>query len=128
MVTVMADTGAQTVIPGPEVMTLLGVPQSYLVQTRQKIIGITNNTLYVLGALLVRISAYDRDTWQIVYVCKNTKVIYLSQSALTDVVVIPEDFPTANSFCLAREDVAEDPQEIPFHPTAETEKILKNGL
>ena len=141
----VADTGAQIVTAGMEILTTLKVPESYLLKTKHRITGISSTSLDVKGALVVLIQVEGRRTQQIVYVCKNVKGIYLSHSALKDLGAIPEDFPIADSFpmttkvnvcremenrrakcgCPVRAATPELPDEMPYPSTSENQEKLE---
>ena len=87
------DTGAQTCSSGPEILERLGCSDDILVPTRHRIKGITDTPLDISGALFLNISLGKYNTRQMVYISKNTKGFFLSESALKDLHLIPEDFP-----------------------------------
>ena len=95
-VSIIADTGAQTCTSGPEILSSLQCPASFLLKTRHRINGITKDGLDLMGALLVCITSGDRATKQIMYVCRNTSGVFLSQTALKQLGVIAHDFPVAD--------------------------------
>ena len=92
-----ADTCAQTCTSGPEIMEQLHCPASALVPTSHGIHGITENSLSILGALLLQITAGGHQTNQVVYVAKNIKGFYLSQTAMKDLNLIPSTFPCTSA-------------------------------
>ena len=61
--------------------------------TSHGIHGITENSLTILGALLLQITAGGQQTNQVVHVAKNIKGFYLSQTAMKDLNLIPSTFP-----------------------------------
>ena len=138
------DTGAQTCSSGPEILERLGCSDDILVPTRHRIKGITDTPLDISGALFLNISLGKYNTRQMVYISKNTKGFFLSESALKDLHLIPEDFPksqfdspssskSCNSNiapcgCLKRGDVPPVPEKIPFPPTAENRERIEKWL
>ena len=61
--------------------------------TRHRIVGITNSSLDISGALLLRIEVAGKITRQMVHVSKNTQGLYLSEKAMLDLGLLPKDFP-----------------------------------
>ena len=47
----VADSGAQTLTSGAEILEIFNCPMSYLIMTRHRINGITSDGLQVIGAL-----------------------------------------------------------------------------
>ena len=144
----VADTGAQTITAGLEILSQLRCNKSYLLKTRHRINGITADGLGVQGALMVNIEAGGRQTRQIIYICDNIKGIYLSLTALKELGVVPIDFPIANSFsthsqgstsskectnlakcgCPKRESPPALPTTIPYEPIEENKERLKDWI
>ena len=149
-VSIVADTGAQTCTSGQEILSSLKCPSSFLLKTRHRINGITKDGLDVMGALLIRITAGGRVTKQIMYICRNTSGVFLSQTALKQLGIIPNNFPEADSFptatsqsyttctqqhlqkqarakcgCFARTTTPDLPEKIPFDATEANRPALQ---
>ena len=60
--------------------------------------GLSNSRVNVLGALFLEISANGRYTRQLVYIANEARSLILSEKALIDLGVIPENFPCAGMF------------------------------
>ena len=88
-----ADTGCQTCTAGKDVITALGCTPDHLVRTRHRIVGITDTSLKVLGALMLSIEFKGRTTRQMVHISTNIDGLYLSESALKDLTIIHHKFP-----------------------------------
>ena len=120
----IADSGCQTCTAGPELLNKLKCPRAYLVKTKHKIVGITHAPLDILGTLFLRITYGGRSSSQMVYVSKNCKGFYLSQTAMKDLGIVSESFPNSISastesqsdecHCPKRTPPPDRPKEIPF--------------
>ena len=89
----LADSGCQTCTAGKELLDILDIPESFLVPTTHRIMGITKDSLGIIGALLLRIEINGELTRQMVHISEKTRGFYLSESALKDLKMIPESFP-----------------------------------
>ena len=91
----IADTGCQTCTIGKEILQVLHCPENYMVPTSHRIVGITASSLGIIGAILLRIELKGRTTMQMVYISERIKgkELYLSETALKELDVIPESFP-----------------------------------
>lgn len=133
----IADSGCQTCTAGPEILTKLRCPHHYLVKTRHKIIGITDTPLHIIGTLFLRISFGNKSSNQMVYISKNCRGLYLSQTAMKDLGIVEDHFPDSKSAatklsdkcgCPPRTKTPERPEVIPFAPTDENVPKLKEWL
>ena len=144
LVTAVADTGCQTCTAGVDVIKNL-CAEEYLIPTKHKIVGITDASLSIAGIAFLRLRAKNgRETRQTVYISRNVKGLYLSESALKDLCLIDKDFPQINISqaaanqmvadddeqcdCVARTTTPERPEELPFAATAENIPKLKDWL
>lgn len=141
VVSVVADSGAQTCTSGPEILSILGCPESYLLKTRHPINGITGNSLAMMGALLLNIKSGSRTAKVIMYVCRNVSGIFLSQTALKQLAILPSDFPTVSSQCdasitqhhtkcgcPARTETPDLPEKIPYEGIETNLKALQEWI
>ena len=138
----IADTGCQTCTAGMDLLVKLNCTQSTLVQTRHRIIGITDTDLDIQGALMVEIVHLDKRTKQMIHISSNTTGLYLSESALRELDLIDQDFPYQNvkntrmavaktknpCKCPRRVAPPTHPNSIPFAPTTENIQKLKRWL
>ena len=136
------DTGAQTCNMGLDVLKKLNIPISYLVKTKHRIGGVTQTSLEVMGSVFVKIRRGDEVTRQVIYVAKNILGLFLSQSALKDLKMIPSNFPfdtvTAASNevqkefapcgCLKRSPPPVFPKEIPFAAVQQNREKLEQWI
>ena len=89
----IADTGAQTCTAGTGLLTSIKGSAHWLLKTKHRIRGVTNDGLQIRGALIAKISTNERSTTQIIYVCDNVSNFYLSQTSLKELQIIDHDFP-----------------------------------
>ena len=140
----VADSGCQTCSAGTDVLNNIGCPVEYLVPTSHQIVGITDSLLDITGAVLLRIEVAGKVTRQMVHVSKNTRGLYLSETALKELGLLSEDFPNpsvstassteersestlhasacsedAHTPCVKRTPAPSRPDTIPFAPTKE---------
>ena len=141
----VADSGCQTCSAGIDVLEKIGCPLEYLAPTSHRIVGITESSLDITGSVFLRIEVAGRITRQMVHVSKNTRGLYLSESALIELGVLPGEFPKppkangssinqapseptknaaacddeAGKPCIERTPTPDRPPTIPFAPTKE---------
>ena len=94
----LADTGAQICTAGTDFLVTMGIDITFLVPTRMGVRGVCQSKVSVLGALFLQISAGGRSTQQLVYIASGARMLILSEKALMDLGVIPENFPSAGTF------------------------------
>ncbi len=92
----VADSGCQTCSAGIDVLEKIGCPLEYLVPTSHRIVGITDSLLDIAGAALLRIEVGGQVTRQMVHISKNTRGLYLSETALGELGLLPQDFPKSS--------------------------------
>ena len=132
----IADTGCQTCTAGKDLLKALKCPQEYLISTKHQIVGITDTSLKVLGALMLSISFRGRTTQQMVYISNNTSGFYLSETALKDLNVVHSKFPHASKAaastgtceCAQRGSPPKRPDKLPFPPTEDNVARLEQWL
>jgi hypothetical protein len=83
----IADTGCQTCTAGQDMLVKLGCKPDLLVKTRHRIVGITDASLTVAGALMLNIEFKGHTTRQMVHISTNITGLYLSESALKDLTI-----------------------------------------
>ena len=88
-----ADSCCQTCTAGTDFLSSINFPPKALIQTTHKIIGITDTKLGIIGAILLKITANNRTTRQMVYISNNVKGMFLSRGALEDLDIISNSFP-----------------------------------
>ena len=79
-------------------LSALEIDVSFLVLTGMSVSGITNSKATILGALFLEISSNGRCTRQLVYIVSEARSLILSEKALKDLGVIPQNFPCAGMF------------------------------
>ena len=121
-----------------------------LIQTSHQIKGVTNQSLNILGILLVELSFKEAKTYGVVYICDNVKGIFLSESVQKRLGIISNAYPNvSNAFgqkveavkgvkakedslladcgCPQRVEPPPPPERIPFEPSKENrEKLIKS--
>ena len=89
----LADSGAQISSISPDVCEKLGIePEDYL-PTEMEITGASKNPLAIQGVILARVQVGRLTTYQMMYVIDNHVGPILSRKALTDLAILPKDFP-----------------------------------
>ncbi len=53
-VTCITDTGPQT--SGPEILSKLNIPKTYLIPTSHRIMGVTQSFMDIIGVIMVKIT------------------------------------------------------------------------
>ena len=142
----VADTGCQTCTAGPELLKAIRCPEEYLIPCRHRIMGITNTSLGVIGAALVKIVVNGKVTRQMVYISRNITGVFLSKTALSELGLINKNFPKPDPpheasralnceaedaercSCPTRIETPDRPVTIPFLPTPENVPQLKKWL
>ena len=80
----LGDTGCQTCTAGENFLERINCPHEYLIPTRHRIVGITDDSLGIIGAVFVRIDCDKRTPRQMIYISTKVKGLFLSKSALKD--------------------------------------------
>jgi len=68
----LADTGCQTCTAGTDLLKQLKIDASVLVPSCHRIVGITDTSLDLLGALMLEIHFLNQVTYQMVHISNNT--------------------------------------------------------
>ena len=139
----VTDTGCQTTTSGTEILKVLGISTSSLLKTRHSIIGITDNSLDILGTVLAKITHKGKCTKQMIYIFSKPTGLYLSERACMDLQLIEEDFPSIlrtmpvksqsqddeeECECLPRTPAPEPPMTPPFEAVEENIPKLKEWM
>ena len=138
----VADTGCQTCTAGMNLVNKLNCNESTLINTRHKIIGITDANLDIRKALMVDISHHNKTTKQMIHISSNTTGLYLSETALKELNLIDKEFPhhiTRNCAgattktkdtctCPKRTSPPKPPTCLPFQPLPENIQKLRTWL
>ena len=149
--TAVADTGACVCCSGPGLLKDLGIDRSTLFKTNMELSAANKKLMNVLGCIPVLISArtIDRKMSEpvhvMLYIVKELKEMFISREALTDLQIIPENFPLApeglpakrvnaieDKFaecgCLRRTTAPDPPPDLPLKATEENRKALRQYL
>ena len=104
----MLDTGAQMCLLGPDVLSRLGVTTDGLVRTSTKMHAANGKEINILGSIFLNIKLNDNTNAHMCYVTDQIRGLYLSQTALKDIGVIPGNFPEQIAKCTANDDEDDD--------------------
>ena len=143
----MADSGAQMVVSGMNLVHALGITRRELIPLETRVNAAGENGLGLLGGMMVTITAQDKDgnnreTRQLCYVSDRIFTLYLSEQACMDLGILSEDFPSIPTTlptgnlassgtpsrtcsCPARTSPPPPPTSLPFPPTAKNREKLK---
>ena len=144
----IADSGCQTSTAGKGILKMMGLPEKILMDTRHRIVGVTDTSLDIIGVLLMRIRLKDKESCQMVYISNSRSDMYLSETCLQALGIIPESFPepqpsktaTCKSEtlkiddekkgckCIPRSNAPRKPDRIPYTPSRENVPKLKQWL
>ena len=139
----LADTGCQTCTAGVDFLETIGCPRSYLIPTRHRIVGITNDNLGIIGALFVRFELNGKVTRQMVYVSTKVKGLFLSEGSLKVLGIIDQGFPKHDTSmtstccrdeeesvckCPLRGGTPDRPVTLPMPATSENVEKLRQWL
>ena len=129
---VFADSCCQTCTAGPGLIASLGCPETALAPTTHAINGIADSKVNILGSIPLKISLKNRTTRQLVYIAENVEGTFLSQKALIDLGLLPENFPhnadssltnaclssdSSHCNCPERGPTPDRPEHLSFPPT-----------
>ena len=133
----IADSGCQTCTTGLDFLYQMGCKESDTVTTNHKIVRITNASLGIIGPLFVTLHLGPNKSHQMVYISRNCRGLYLSQTAMKDLSIIEETFPHSRNCstetsptcnCPHRTPTPPKPTTIPFPPTSTNVPRLKEWL
>ena len=135
----LADTGAQTMSGGRQLMAKLGLQEHQLLKTRHQIVGAGGTHLGVLGAVFLRITnpANRKMTRAICYICENEDVTIFSRTVCEELGVVriqEEESSRSDSrtppdcSCPPRTPAPPPPSSIPFEPVEENVPKLEAWL
>ena len=93
--TAMADTGCQSCLAGPSLMSSLHLSENELIPVSLVMHSASGTNLPILGAALLRIRAQltGIETRQMVYFSNMATKLYLSLATCADLGLIPKEFP-----------------------------------
>ena len=93
----LADTGCQSCLAGVELLSKLGVSQNDLLPVKTKIKAANDNSIALLGAIPLSMTARGRNTKQMTYITDViTDRLFLSKEACIDLGIINPLFPHVN--------------------------------
>ena len=111
------DTAAQITLAGTDLINSMNISRQSLIQVSQRIVGVSSQTLPIIGALLLDITGQDKEghsitSTQLVYIAKGAKRILLSKKACQELGIISSDFPMigAHEHCVASSQVEKSRQ------------------
>ena len=92
------DTAAQITLAGSDLLNRLKISRRDLIQVSQRIKGVSNQTLHIIGALLLDITGQDINgyfikTKELVYISEGATGVLLSKRACQELGIIPSNFP-----------------------------------
>ena len=126
MLSAYTDTCAQTCTSNPGILQDLQCPAAYLMPTTMASMVLPRSHLNLFGALLLHIESDSHQTHQVVYIAENIDGFYLSETAMKDLNIITQTFPSNQSAstspkpvkapcgCPLQAQPPEHPEQIPF--------------
>ena len=139
----VADTGAQICTAGPNILKNIEQSKRWLLPTKNRLRGVGNNKLSIIGTLLVDISSSKGHTTELLYICEGVSNTYLSQTALKRLDILRESFPEDPSVnattakpdsqvapcgCKIRSSCPPLPDKLPFPPTEDHRLDIENWI
>lgn len=89
----VADTGAQICTTGPHILKNIEQAKRWLLPTKNRLRGVGNNKLSIIGTLLVDIMTANGQTKKLLYICEGVTNTYLSQTTLKRLNILDNSFP-----------------------------------
>ena len=117
--TAMADTGCQSCLAGPTLLSDLHLSATDLIPANLIMHSASGTNLPIMGAALLRIKAQPTgiETRQMVYFSPIANKLYLSLATCTDLGLIPRDFPQGTPTPPSGNVTARVPtRETAYHP------------
>ena len=101
----MADTGAQMLVGGVDIIHSLGLTKKDLIPLATEVNAANRQSMGLLGGVLITITGKDRDgnireTRQLCYISSLVHTLFLSEQACEDLGIIEESFPRVGTFQL----------------------------
>ena len=150
-VNVITDSGCQSSLLGLKTLHMLGLTKSCLVPVKGNMSAINGEGISILGAVFLRLEGLDNSSGQTVqtavmaYVTESTDRFFISQQAMRELGIIPQDFPkvrvtTLNNAaannepdiaacgCLKHSPPPERPESLPFVANLENVDVMKAWL
>ena len=93
----LADSGCQTCNGGTDFLNDISCPIEYLIPTSHRINGITATGLSIIGSVFVRFNVNGKVSRQMVHISDNISGLFLSESALEELGLLPKGFPLPGS-------------------------------
>lgn len=127
----------------------MGINKRTLLRTRHGLRSVNGRGVFILGSIVADLSNGMEKATEIVYICDNVENMYLSQTALKKLKLLPKDFPHSNCSevsatnfdsaspkaagqapcgCPTRTPCPEIPNEIPFPATSEHREALEKWI
>ena len=138
LISAYTDTCAQTCVAGETLLDKLNLSTDILIPTSHRIVGVTKQSLDIIGVLLATIHYRKDSTTNIaIYICRGIRGLFLSKKAQIDLGIISSEYPSKTSICaqLPHNDICDHalrvklpprPDKIPFEPTEENREKLQN--
>ena len=100
LISVVADTGCQSCLAGPNLLRKLGLRECALNKTSLNMSAANRNRLDIIGAIALRLSISashgSTETRQIVYICRDTSDFFLSRGACVALGIVSPNFPSVD--------------------------------
>ena len=122
----MADTGCQSCLAGPQLLTRLHLTETDLIPVNLIMHSASGDDLPILGAAILRITASvtGQETRQMVYFSHIASKLYLSLATCIDLMLLPNNFPHG----MAIRETATKTQTRPMRPLAENADLQTKTL
>ncbi len=101
--TALADTGCQSCLAGPLLLSNLNLRRSDLIPACLAMKFASGNSLPIMGAALLRVKFRQRDTRQMVYFSPLASKLYLSLSTCQDLGLVSSAFPLSTAAASSKE-------------------------
>ena len=150
-VKVITDSGCQSSLLGLKTLHTLGLKKSSLVPVSGNMSAINGEGINILGAIFLRLEGLDNSSGQRVqtavmaHVTESTDRFFISQQAMRELGIIPQDFPKVRASaqnaatvsdelgvaacgCLKHSPPPERPGSLPFEATLENVDVMRAWL
>ena len=138
----VTDSGAQVCLWGWSACSRAGFRRKDLIATKQRLNGVNKKKIRIYGAILLRMYGMTEDGERItcvvmVYVSPDVTNFYLSEEAMLQLKIIPQNFPHVGSAasitadecpCTPRTDTPGRPQQLPMEARAENIQAMEQWL
>ena len=116
--TALADTGCQSCLAGPLLLSSLNLRRSDLIPACLAMKSASGDSLPIMGAALLRVKFRQRETRQMVYFSPLASKLYLSLSTCQDLGLISAAFPLITAAASSKE-TPPPSTGAPFNPTSD---------